>query len=192
MELSIFFDAYTINGLGDGSNLRGSRQYRDNNEDVALGGRVKAVYNDFLEVGGSAYNGAWDDDGEFDLTLLGGYVHLRTPVADFWGEVSMGDSENPAPDEDGEMSGYFIQASKLIDNRFRPTVRFGALDYLDTGSQLGRDPGKGDKDLTETVFSFAFYPTSMVAFKAEYIVFSEGRGDDKENNLIGLQAAVKF
>jgi hypothetical protein len=191
-EISLFFDAYTINGLGAGSNLRGSRQYRDNNEDVALGGRLKAVYRDVLEVGASAYNGAWDDEGEYDLTLLGGYVHFRTPIADFWGEFSRGDSENPSPEDDGEMSGYFVQASKLIDNRFRPTIRFGALDYLDPGSQLGRSPGKGDKDVTETVFSFAYYPTSMVALKAEYILFGEGRGDERDNDLFGLQAAVKF
>lgn len=191
-DLSVFFDAYTINGLGDGANLRGSRQYRDNNEDRALGGRINFVFKDAFEIGASGYNGAWDDEGEYDLTLLGGYAHLRTPVADFWGEYSRGRSENPAPDEEGEMSGYFFQASRLINGRFRPTIRFGALDYLDTGSQLGRDPSKGDKDLTETVFSFAFYPTSMVAFKAEYIVFGEGRGAAMDNNLIGLQAAVKF
>jgi len=191
-NLTLFFDAYTINGLGDGSDLRGSRQYRDNNEDVALGGRMKFVYDDYLEMGASGYNGAWDDDGEYDLTLLGGFVNIRTPIADFWGEFSNATSENPSPDGDGDMSGYFIQASRLLHGRFRPTIRFGALDYLDPGSQLGRDAGKGDKDLTETSFSFAFYPTSMVAFKAEYIVFDEGRGDEKDNNLFGLQAAVKF
>jgi hypothetical protein len=191
-DLSLFFDAYTINGLGDGSNLRGSRQYRDNNEDRALGGRVNLVFRDFLEVGASGYNGAWDDEGDYDLTLLGGYVQLRTPIADFWGEYSAGDSENPSPEAAGDMSGYFFQASRLFQDRFRPTIRFGALDYLDPGSQLGRDPGKGDKDLTETVFSFAYYPTSMVAFKAEFIVFSEGRGEEMDNNLFGLQAAVRF
>lgn len=191
-DLTLFFDAYSINGLGDGSNLRGSRQYRDNNEDKAIGGRVNIVFRDFLEVGASGYNGAWDDEGDYDLTLLGGFVQLRTPLADFWGEYSVGDSENPSPDGAGNLSGYFVQASRLIRNRFRPTLRFGSLDYLDPGSQLGRDPAKGDKDLTEMVFSFAFYPTSMVALKAEYIVFNEGRGEETENNLFGLQAAVKF
>ena len=191
-DLTLFFDAYTINGLGAGSNLRGSRQYRDNNEDRGLGGRINFVYQDFLDVGVSGYNGAWDDEGEFDLTLFGGFVQLRTPIADFWGEYSSGESENPSPDGPGDMSGYFLQASRLIDNRFRPTIRVGALDYLDPGSQLGRDPAKGDKDIFELVFSFAYYPVSTVALKAEYIVFGEGRGEDAENNLFGLQAAVRF
>jgi hypothetical protein len=87
-DLSVFFDAYTINGLRDGSNLRGSRQYWDNNEDRAMG---------------------------------------------------------------------------------------------------------GNEDFTELVFGFAYYPTNLVALKAEYIVFGEGRRvDETDNNLFGLQAAVKF
>lgn len=191
-DLTVFFDVYAVNGLGDGPNLRGSRQYRDNNEDKGLGARGTFLFKEFLEVGASGYNGAWDDEGKHDLTLLGGFVHIRTPVADFWGEYAWGESENPSPDGSGKMSGYFLQASRLLHGRFRPTVRFGALDYLDPGSQLGRDPAKGDKDLTEMVFALAYYPVSMVALKAEYIVFNEGRGDELGNNLFGLQAAVKF
>ncbi len=192
-DLSIFFDAYTINGLGDGSNLRGSRQYRDNNEDLALGGRMKLVFQDRVEVGFSGYNGAWDDGGDHDLTMFGAFAMLRTPIADFWGEYSKAESENPSPNDAGKMDGYFIQASRLFHGKFRPTLRFGVLDYLDPGSELGRDPSRGDKDLTEWVLGFAFYPTSLVALKAEYIVFGEGdRTEEADNNLFGLQAAIKF
>jgi hypothetical protein len=192
-DVTVGFDAYSINGLGDGSNLRGSRQYRDNNENRALGGRANVVYRDFLEVGVSGYQGAWDDAGDLDVAMLGGFLLLRTPLADTWGEYLSAETDNPAPEESGDISGYFFQASKLIADRFRPTIRYGMLDYLDPGTQFGRDPGKGNKDLSELVFSFAFYPTSMVALKAEYIVFSEGdRVPDVDNNLFGLQAAVKF
>ncbi len=192
-DVSLAFDAYTINGLGDGSNLRGSRQYRDNNEDRAIGGRVNLVIQDVVEVGGSAYNGAWDDEGEYDLTMFGGFVMVRTPFADFWGEYADAKTENPSPDGDGDMSGYFFQASRLFHDKFRPTIRFGSLDYLDPGTQLGRSSSKGDKDLTEFVLSFAYYPTNKVALKAEYIFFGEGdRKETVDNNLFGLQAAVSF
>jgi hypothetical protein len=192
-DLSISFDAYTINGLGDGSNLRGSRQYRDNNEDRALGARVNLLIRDMVEFGGSTYNGAWDDNGDHDLTMFGGFLMVRTPIADFWGEYSTAETENPSPDGEGDMSGYFFQASRLFENKFRPTLRVGSLDYLDPGSQLGRDPGKGNKDLTEFVLSFAYYPTSKVALKAEYIFFGEGdRTEEVDNNLFGLQAALRF
>jgi hypothetical protein len=192
-DLRLGFDAYTTNGLGDGSNLRSSRQYRDNNEDRALGARVHFVFRDLLEVGASGYKGAWDDAGDHDLKMFGGYAMLRTPFADLWGEYSDAETENPLPDKNGNMHGFFLQASRLVHQKFRPTIRYGLLDYLDPGTQAGRDPTRGDKDLSELVLSLAYYPTSMVALKAEYIFFGEGdRMEDVKNNLFGLQAAVKF
>ena len=190
---SLGFDLYSINGLGSGSNLRGSRQYRDNNEDLAFGGRVNFMYSDRLEVGGSIYQGRWDDDGLYYLNLLGAHLLLKADFADIYGEYSSASSENAAPAGDGVMSGYFIQASRLLSSRYRTTVRYGALDYLDSGDQFGRDPAKGDKDVTELALGFTYYPSSKVAFKIEYNFFGEGkRAAERDNNQIGFQAAVKF
>ena len=190
---SVGFDLYSINGLGSGTDLRHSRQYRDNNENKAFGGRLNFILNDYLEVGGSAYKGAWDDDGKYDLTLIGGHFLLNTPLADFYGEVAQATSKNPTETEDGDISGYFVQASRLLKNKFRPTERYGSLDYLDKGTLLGRDAGKGNKDLNELAFGLTYYPVSKVAFKIEYTLFTEGdRVDDKENDQLGLQAAIKF
>jgi len=192
-ETAVNFDFYTINGLGAGSNLRGSRQYRDNNEQLALGGRLNVVYRDFLEVGGSAYRGAWDDAGDLDLTMLGGHFMLRTGVANVYGEWAQATSENPGDAEDGEMSGYFIQASRLIQSRYRPAIRWGGLEYLDRGDLLGRSAGKGNKELTELAFAFSYYPTPPVVFKVEYTLFKEGdRVAEKDDDQLGLQAAVRF
>ena len=192
-QTSLGFDAYAINGLGAGPNLRGSRQYRDNNEELALGGRLNLVYRDVLEVGGSAYRGAWDADGKHDLTMFGGYAMLQTDVADFYGEWEKATSENPAPAGKGEMSGYFVQASRLIEKRYRPTLRYGSLDYLDTGDLLGRDSGRGDRDVKELVVALSYYPTTRAALKIEYAFLGEGdRLPEKDNDQLGLQAAVKF
>ncbi len=194
---SILFDIYTVNGLGSGSNLRGSRQYRDNNEELAFGGRANYIYRDLLEVGGSIYLGAWDDSGDYDLTTVGAHFILSTDYADLYGEFSSATSENPPEDSlgnalaDGEMSGYFIQVSRLFREKYRPTLRYGALDYLDNGSVLGRSPT--DKELSELALAFTYYPTGQIAFKVEYTIFDEGdRVADIENNQIGFQAAVKF
>ena len=190
---SLGFDFYLINGLGSGSNLRGSRQYMDNNEDLAFGGRVNVTYSDMLEIGGSLYQGKWDDDGLYNLRLLGAHFLLKTDFADIYGEYSSATSENVAPADNGEMSGYFIQASRLFSSKYRTTVRYGALDYLDMGDQFGRDPAEGDKDINELALGFTFYPSSKVAFKIEYNIFGEGdRAAERDNNQIGLQAAVKF
>ncbi|MFC1554303.1 porin [candidate division KSB1 bacterium] len=190
---SLSFNLYSINGLGDGSNLRGSRQYRDNNEDKAFGGRISMMQGDLIEFGGSFYNGAWDDNGDYDLNMIGSHVMVRTPFADLYGEYSKADSKNPAPMEDGDMSGYFFQASRLFNSKYRTTIRYGALDYLDTGNLLGRSVSKGNMELSELVFCFGYYPTSKVVFKLEYTLFNEGnRVTDKDNDQFGFQAAVRF
>jgi hypothetical protein len=194
---SISFDLYTINGLGAGSNLRGSRQYRDNNEKLAFGGRANYIYRDLLEIGGSVYRGAWDDNGDYLLTMMGTHFMLSTDYVDLYGEFLSATSENPPEDSlgntqaDGDMSGYFIMVSRLFQKKYRPTLRYGMLDYLDNGAALGRS--LTDKDLSELALGFTYYPTSKVAFKVEYTIFTEGnRVADEDNNQVGLQAAVKF
>lgn len=168
-------------------------EYAADNEELAFGGRLNWVYDDFLEVGGSAYHGAWDDDGDLGLTMLGGHFMLRTGWANLYGEWAQATSENLAPAEDGEISGYFIQASRLFQSRYRPAVRWGALDYLDRGNLKGRNPGKGDRELTELAFGFSYYPTAKAVFKIEYTFFGEGdRIEEKDDDQFGLQAAVRF
>lgn len=190
---ALHFDLYTINGLGDGANLRKSRQYQDNNEDKALGGRLSIIHADRVELGGSVYSGAWDVDGKYDVTMLGAHARINTGFVDLLAEYRDATSQNPGTTGDGEITGFFVQASRLLSGQFRPAVRYGALDYLDPGNTLGRDPAKGDMDLTELAFGLAFYPTRDVAFKVEYNIFSEGdRMDERDNNLFGLQAAVEF
>ncbi|MBW7995919.1 MAG: porin [Candidatus Glassbacteria bacterium] len=188
---SLSFDLYTINGLGDGSRMRNSRQYRDNNEDKAIGARVNLTLQDALEVGFSVYNGAWDDAGDYDLTMVGGHVMLHTSLVDLYGEFASASSENPTGVEDGDMSGYFIQASKLINKVVRPTVRYGKLDYLDPGSALGRSAR--DTDLNELVLCLGIYPNPRVVLKIEYQIFGKGsRASTKTPDQLGLQFAVRF
>jgi|GEM_PF-2202259 len=201
---SIGIDLYGINGLGAGNNLRGSRHYRDNNENIALGGRILLVNSRGLEVGGSFYTGAWDDSSNFDVNMIGAHFMFNTEIADFYGEYSSATSQNPdsagAKFKDGEMSGYFIQVSKLVHNKYRPTIRFGGLDYLDKRVFIPNAPTdmitieSTNKQLTEFAFGFSYYPTSDVVFKIEYSIFSEGDRvkENKDNNQLGLQAAIKF
>jgi len=192
-DLSVFFDLYTINGLGEGANLRGSRQYRDNNEDKAFGGRVSLLYGDMMELGGSVYQGDYDDAGKLNLTQAGGHLMVRTSGVELYGEYLTATSENLEPVKDGEMDGFFVQVSRLFKSKYRPTVRYGVLDYLDEGTEFGRDPAKGNKDLSELILGFSYYPTSKVAYKIEYGFFDEGdRVEEKDNDQLSLQAAVRF
>jgi hypothetical protein len=192
-QSSVTFDVYSINGLGSGTNLRSSRQYRDNNEKLSFGGRFNLMYHDFIEIGGSVYRGAWDDDGKYNLTLMGSHLMLHTSIVDLYGEYAQATSQNPSPIDDGNMSGYFIQLSRLFKSKFRPTIRFGSLYYLDKGDMFGRAIDKGDKDLNEISLAFSYYPTSKLVFKIEYTIFKEGtRFEEKNNDELGLQAAIRF
>jgi hypothetical protein len=192
-SLLMDFDLYSINGLGSGANLRGSRQYRDNNEDKGFGARASFVVADAYELGLSGYRGAWDDESEYELRMLGVHARLRTPLADLHAEYTSARSENPEPTGEGVMSGYFIQAVRELHPKFRVVARWGALDYLDPGMDLGRDPAKGDKDLNELSLGLSFSPSPQVIFKLEYSINGEGdRHEEIDNDQLGLQAAVSF
>ncbi len=187
------YDIYTINGLGSGTNLRSSRQYRDNNENLAKGGRLNFVLNNNIEIGGSLYQGKWDDDGKYQLTMAGTHVIYNTVFGDIYAEYSKAESENPDSLQNGNMNGYFIQISKQLLEKIRPVIRYGELDYLDTSNVLGRSASKGNKDLSELVFGISYFPSHNTVFKIEYIIFDEGsRIQQVNNNQVGFQAAVKF
>lgn len=185
------YDAYMINGLGNGSRLRTSRQYRDNNDAKSLGYRVSGVYLDQWELGTSLYHGPWDNEGLYDVTMLG--LHLLGSVGDFrlYAEYAKALSKNPDPLVEGKMDGYFVQGSYLFLGKFRPSVRFGNLDYLDPGNRLGRS--RTDFDRKILALGFNYYLTNSIVFKFEYDFYFPGeREADTDKNLLALQAAVRF
>lgn len=185
------YDAYLINGLGAGSRLRNSRQYRDNNDAKSLGFRLGGVFMDRIEVGTSFYSGAWDDEGEKNLNLLGFHLLGRLGELNLHAEYARSLSENPDPFEQGKGSGYFVQASYLISQKFRPTFRFGTLDYLDRSNLLGRQ--STDRDIKIAAFGFNYYLSSAIVFKVEYDIVMEGeRIEKQDNNVLAFQAAIRF
>ena len=185
------YDLYLINGLGSGSRLRGSRQYRDNNDAKSLGFRLSGVFHDRFEVGGSFYHGAWDDGSKHNLDMFGLHLLGRTGDLSLYGEFSKALSGNPDPYETGKTEVYFIQGSYLIRRHFRPSVRFGSLDYLDLSDALGRKPTDFDRKIL--ALGFNYYLTPSVVFKVEYDLYFPGsRESDANKDLLALQAAVRF
>jgi hypothetical protein len=190
-DVYLNYDAYVINGLGSGSRLRSSRQYRDNNDAKSLGYRISGVFQDQWELGTSLYHGAWDDDGNHDVNLLGFHFLGRLGEFNLHAEYAKALSENPDPQDKGNMDGYFIQGSYLFLGKFRPSVRVGNLDYLDLGDQLGRK--STDFDRMILAFGLNYYLTNSIVFKFEYDFYFPGeREADTDKNLLALQAAVRF
>ena len=79
----------------------------------------------------------------------------------------------------------------MFGKRVRPTIRFGTLDYLDPSDVFGRSPS--DMDTKVLAVGFNYYITGNVVFKVEYDFVMEGpRATKKENNILALQAAIRF
>jgi hypothetical protein len=190
-SLYLNYDAYIINGLGAGSRLRTSRQYLDNNDAKSLGFRVSGVLADAWEAGASYYRGAWDTPGDLNLWMAGLHFLGRLGDLHLFAEYARSVSENPPPLEEGKATGFFLQASYLLQDKFRPTLRYGTLDYLDPGSLLGRSPTNFDD--RALALGFNYYLSPAIVFKVEYDVITEGkRLEAKDNNLLAFQAALRF
>jgi hypothetical protein len=122
----------------------------------------------------------------FGLHFLG-----KTGDLSLYGEYSKSLSGNPDPYETGKAEGYFVQGSYLIRRHFRPSVRFGSLDYLDLSDLLGRKPTDFDRKIL--ALGFNYYLTPSVVFKVEYDLYFPGsREADINKDLLALQAAVRF
>ena len=185
------YDVYVINGLGSGSRLRNSRQYKDNNGLMGRGFRLSGIFNDKFEAGASFYSGQWDDEGLYDLTLFGFFFLGNIGELDLYGEYSKAVSENSGLVPDGRAEGYFIQGSYKLNRSLRGTVRYGTLDYLDMMEALGRSYTDIDKRVLAVGLNLNL--NSSVVFKVEYDFVMEGdRAVKKANNVLAFQAAVSF
>jgi len=119
--------------------------------------------------------------------------HLLGKIDEFtlYAEYAKAVSENPGRLEKGHMDGYFVQGSYLFQGKFRATARFGNLDYLDPGNLSGRNPTDFDRNIL--ALGLNYYLTRAIAFKAECDIYFPGdREEDKNKNLLALQAAVRF
>lgn len=190
-KMFLNYDFYLINGLGSGSRLRKSRQYKDNNGKPGRGFRLSGVFNDRYEAGVSYYSGQWDDEGLYDLNMFGVFALGRIGSLELYGEYSRAVSENPGEIADGRADGFFVQGSYLFGKGVRSTVRYGTLDYLDLMNDLGRSPADMDKRVLALGFSLNL--NSRVVFKVEYDFVMEGERIGKiKNDVLAFQAAVSF
>jgi hypothetical protein len=156
-----------------------------------MGYRISGIFQDQWELGTSLYHGAWDDEGDYSVNMLGFHVLGRMGNFSLYAEYAKAFSENPDPQEKGNMDGYFIQGSYLFMDKFRPTIRFGNLDYLDLGNQLGRKATDFDRMIL--ALGLNYYLTNSIVFKFEYDFYFPGeREEDTNKNLLALQAAFRF
>lgn len=105
------YDAYLGNGLAETpgeTSLAYVQQFRNNNTDMAKGGRVGLTLGQGLRGGLSYYTGKYDDQNMRDLVLEGADLSWVTPQWEVHGEYTRALIENPQPFSRGEAEGWHV------------------------------------------------------------------------------------
>ncbi|HOW86981.1 MAG TPA: hypothetical protein P5119_13365 [Candidatus Aminicenantes bacterium] len=105
------YDAYLGNGLAETSDAGATpyvQQFRDNNTDMAKGGRLGFAAGQAIQGGVSYYSGKYDDQNMRDLTLEGVDFSWVTAQWEVHGEYTKALIENPQPYPRGESEGWFV------------------------------------------------------------------------------------
>jgi hypothetical protein len=108
------YAGYIGNGLAEtpgDTTLAYVQQFRDNNTDLAKGGRIGLVVSQSIQGGVSYYTGKYDDQNMLDLTLEGADFSWVTDQWEIHGEYTKALIENPQPVSRGETEGWHIWAS---------------------------------------------------------------------------------
>lgn len=96
----------------------------DNNDDKAFGGRIAVAFLPTLELGTSFYRGAYDEEGELDITANGFDVNVITDHFLLRGEYIKTTTEAFEPEEDElhleefDRNGWFVQGTFFVGHAF--------------------------------------------------------------------------
>lgn len=107
------YATYLGNGLAETAGtdtLAYVQQFRDNNTNMAKGGRIGLVVGQGLRGGVSYYTGKYDDQNMRDLTMEGADLTWVTNQWEVHGEYTKALIENPQPYSRGETEGWHVWA----------------------------------------------------------------------------------
>ncbi|MEW6749491.1 MAG: hypothetical protein AB1505_00750 [Candidatus Latescibacterota bacterium] len=114
--------------------------WTDNNSSPAFGGRLGFSPRSRLEVGGSFFRGAYDDDGDFSLTYVGADAEYRLELVELRGEYLRRTQETGAGDM--TLTGVYAQGALKLSivplmflNPTELVLRYGRLSGEGTSSQ---------------------------------------------------------
>jgi len=178
------FSAYVCNGLGDGNDIRDSRQLSDNNNSNAFGSRIALISPRLGEFGVSGYFGARDTESLHNLGLVGLDAQLQISIVELRGEYVAGllsfdegafqaigealDYLTDTPDAPytSWTCGAYLQAAFNISQYAIPAIRLDIIGYEDVtnGERISkRRLGLG----------FAAYPVKPLVLKFEFGILED-------------------
>jgi hypothetical protein len=191
----LFYSAYLGNGLVESVNLSDAQQFKDNNKNKGIGGRVGAALGQWSKIAFSYYRGKYDERNERNLTLRGLDFAWATEGFQLLAEYSEAAAENPESYDNGKAEGYFVQASFVMDN-LRPVVSYQKMRYEDRFHGLGfispDNPGAGiQEERSRWTVGFGYFLSPRILFKFEYD-FNREKGDKIKDDSYSLQLALSF
>ncbi|MBI2118834.1 MAG: hypothetical protein HYT97_04305 [Elusimicrobia bacterium] len=200
--LKLDYQFYLTQGFNGGSNksanissTNGLRNARskvngtgDNNENIAMTGRV--AFSPFLgtEIGVSAHSGKWDDAGQESLNVYALDWGFQWKAIEFLGEYGNADIARTTTTHTtipGRMDGYYAQLNvHFLDDAVRKgsvftgVVRWDHID-LDLNNQTSTQINNSSQRLT---FGLNFRPVEQTVFKIDYQINYEDLLRTKKDN----------
>jgi len=190
----IYYSAYMGNGLYESVNLEGSQQFKDNNLNKAVGGRLGTALSESLEVALSYYRGKYDEANERDLTLQGVDLIWSSEGVQFLAEYLKAFLQNPEGFAEGKVEGFYVQGSFESGN-LRPVVSYQRLKYEDPFHGQGfpsLSPGAGiSEDKSRWALGLVYFASENVFLSFEYD-FNREKNLEIKDNSYSLQVALSF
>lgn len=183
------------NGLAEADDLRSSQQFKDNNSEKAMGGRVGVFLSPSFEVGGSYYRGKYDDANRRNLILQGADITWDNDTFLFSYEYGKALIGNPEEYRRGESEGHFLLFCLKIGG-FSPLASYQKLriddPYHGPGFEPGVSPGSGlSSRCSRWAFGLTYAPDPDLLIKLEYDLNKEAEGELK-NDVFLVQLALQW
>ncbi len=191
----LHYAAYVGNGLREGADLQAGQQVKDNNGDMAGGGRIGLFLSQSFEVGFSYYRGKYDNANKRNLSLQGADVSWETDSFLVLYEYSKADLDNPPGYSQGEAEGHYVLFSLDLGD-FSPWGSFQTFDYSDPfhglGFVEGMSAGSGiSYDRSRWAIGLVFFASANVLIKVEYDFNGKGKVN-LNNDVLFAQVALHF
>lgn len=164
--------------------------FRDNNRNKSLGGRIGFLPIPSLEFGASMLGGRYDDEGDLSFRLQGVDAAYRRGPFDLRGEFLTLSFDNDSGGTERK-NGFYVQAAYSLRDlayglglssqspiaRTEFVARYGAVD--------------DGQDFRETTLGLDYWLTPSVPLKIAYS-FRDEEGDELDNDRFQLQLAYGF
>jgi len=186
---------YLGNGLKEDLDLGSAQQFKDNNKNKSLGGRVGILLSQSFELGVSYYRGKYDEAGERNLEYRGADLSWNTDALRLLYEYTEARIENPADFTAGRAAGHFA----LLALRWGKYFPFGSYQTFEHEDEF-HGPGFGPAGLPGSGISskgsrwaigLSYLVSSGLIFKVEYD-FNREEGTALKNDCFLAQVALQF